>query len=149
MNFRTPNELHPAYERSWLRSTKEKNKETRSKLEGDRATPSVELRIHATHAGEKVKSAAVPLLTPTTLAEAPTLSLKDIVPEQDQQDLDVQGQAETFKTDRIEFVVVECELVLGEEEDSSKKDRDYEWEIPDRSTFDAVVSQAIEKFYAF
>ena len=121
-----------------------KTKETRSKRDGEKATPSVELRIDASHAGEKVKSAAVPLLAPTTLAEAPTLSLKDIVPEQDQQDLDGQGEEEKFKTDRIEFVVVEREL--DAEEDSSKTDRDYEWEIPDRSTFDAVISQAIEKF---
>ena len=29
---------------------------------------------------------------------------------------------------------------------SSRTDRDYEWEIPDRSTFDAVIGEAIDKF---
>ena len=90
-----------------------KTKETRSKLDGERSTPSVEFRIDASHAGEKVKSAAVPLLTPTSLADAPTLSLKDLVPEQDEHNLDGKGQPESFKTGRIEFVVVERELTLG------------------------------------
>ena len=80
---------------------KRKTKETRSKRDEDRTTPSVEFKIDSSHAGEKVKNAAVPLLTPTKLADAPTLSLKDLVPEQDDIDLDGQGQPESFKTDRI------------------------------------------------
>ena len=119
-----------------------KTKETRTKLDGERATPSVEFTIDATHAGEKVKTPSVPLLAPTTIAEAPTLSLKDLVPEQDQQDLDGHGQPESFKTDRI----VERELDGEESGASNQSDRDYEWEIPDRTTFDAVIGQAIDKF---
>ena len=123
-----------------------KTKETRTKLDGERATPSVEFKIDVTHAGEKVKTPSVPLLTPTTIAEAPTLSLKDLVPEQDQQDLDGHGQPESFKTDRIEFVIVERELDETDGGANNQSDRDYEWEIPDRGTFDAVIGQAIDKF---
>ena len=123
-----------------------KTKETRSKLEGERATPSVEFWIDASHAGEKVKSAAVPLLTPTTLSDAPTLSLKDLVPEQDQHNLDGQGQPESFKTDRIEFGVVERELTLEETDSAERTDHDLECEIPDRSTFDIVIGKSIEMY---
>ena len=86
-----------------------------------------------------MKNAAVPLLTPTTLADAPTLSLKDSVLEQDVNNLDGQGQPESFKTDRIEFIIVERELNPEDSGASSKSDRDYEWEIPDCSTFDADI----------
>lgn len=48
----------------------QKTKETRTKLDGEQATPSFEFRIDATHAGKKVKTATVPLLAPKTLAEA-------------------------------------------------------------------------------
>ena len=123
-----------------------KTKETRSKHDEDRVTPSVAFRIDSTHAGEKVKNATVPLLAPTTLADAPTLSLKDLVPEQDVHDLDGQGESESFKAERIEFVIVEREVDPEESGASSKSDRDYEWEIPDRSTFDAVIGEAIDKF---
>ena len=123
-----------------------KTKETRTKHDEDRTKPSVAFRVDATHAGEKVKKSTVPLLTPTKLADAPTLSLKDLVPEQDDLDLDGQGQPESFKTDRIEFVIVEREVDPEDTGASSKTDRDYEWEIPDRSTFDAVIGEAIDKF---
>ena len=69
-----------------------------------------------------------------------------MVPEQDAHDLDGQGQPESFKTDRIEFVIVERETDPEDTGASSKSDRDYEWEIPDRSTFDAVIGEAIDKF---
>ena len=105
----------------------------------------MEFRVDASHAGEKVKKSTVPLLTPTKLSDAPTLSLKDLVPEQDDHDLDGHGQPESFKTERIEFVIVERE-VDPEDTGASKTDRDYEWEIPDRSTFDAVIGEAIDKF---
>ena len=123
-----------------------KTKETQSKHDEKRVTPSVEFRIDSTHAGEKVKNASVPLLAPTTLADAPILSLKDLVPEQDVHDLDGQGQPESFKTDRIKFVIVEREMDPEDSGASSKTDRDYEWEIPDRSTFDGVIGEAIDKF---
>lgn len=94
------------------------------KLDGEQATPSVEFRIDVTHAGEKVKTPSVPLLAPTTIAEAPTLSLKDLVPEHDQHDLDGHGQPESFKTDRIEFVIVERELDEAESGASNQSDRE-------------------------
>ena len=123
-----------------------KTKETREKRDGSGITPSVAFIVDSSHAGEKVKSAAVPLLAPTTLADAPTLSLKDLVPEQARHDLECKGQEESFKTDRIEFVVVERELAEGEDETIIRSDRDYEWEIPDRAMFDKIIGKAIEAY---
>ena len=88
----------------------------------------------------------MPLLEPVKLADAPTLSLKDLVPEQDKYGIESQGQDESFKADRIEFVVVECEFAIGEETAPPGSDRDYEWEIPERSFFDSIMGQAIEKY---
>ena len=123
-----------------------KTKETREKRDETRTTPSVAFRVDKTHAGEKVKSTSVPLLEPVKLADAPTLSLKDLVPEQDKYGIESQGQDESFKSDRIEFVIVERELALGEAAPTSGSDRDYEWEIPERSDFDAIMGQAIDKY---
>ena len=124
----------------------QKTKETREKRDEDRTTPSVAFRVDKTHAGEKVKSTTVPLLEPVKLADAPTLSLKDLVPEQDKYGLESQGQDESFRSDRIEFVVVERELEAGEATSISGSDRDYEWEIPERSSFDAIMGQAIDLY---
>ena len=123
-----------------------KTKETREKRDDGKTTPSVQLRVDTTHAGEKVKSTTVPLLEPVKLADAPTLSLKDLVPEQDKYGIESQGQDESFKADRIEFVVVEREFAIGEETAPPGSDRDYEWEIPERNFFDAIMGQAIEKY---
>ena len=123
-----------------------KTKETREKWDDGKTTPSVQLRVDTTHAGEKVKSTTVPLLEPIKLADAPTLSLKDLVPEQDKYGIESQGQDESFKADRIEFVVVEREFAIGEETAPPGSDRDYEWEIPERNFFDAIMGQAIEKY---
>ena len=123
-----------------------KTKETREKRDEDRTTPSVAFRVDKTHAGKKVKSTTVPLLEPVKLADAPTLSLKDLVPEQDKYGIESQGQDESFRSDRIEFVVVERELEAGEATTISGSDRDYEWEIPERSSFDAIMGQAIDMY---
>ena len=123
-----------------------KTKETSEKRDENRTTPSVEFRINTSHAGEKVKSTTVPLLEPVKLADAPTLSLKDLVPEQDKYGIESQGQDESFQSDRIEFVVVERELEAGEATTISGSDRDYEWEIPERSSFDAIMGQAIDMY---
>ena len=92
--------------------------------------PSVEFRIDTSNAGEKVKTTTVPLLAPTKLADAPTLSLKDLVPEADRRELEEQGQDESLCTDKIEFVVVE----MAGEEDIAAQPEGLEWEFPDRQT---------------
>ena len=48
-----------------------------------------------------MKNTTVPLLAPTKLADALTLSLKDLVPEADRSGLEEQGQDESFRTDKI------------------------------------------------
>lgn len=57
--------------------------------------------IDVSHAGEVVRDTTVPLLAPTKLADAPTLKLKDLVPEHDRDDLEQHGQDESFKAERI------------------------------------------------
>ena len=121
-----------------------KTKEMREKREETRTTPSVEFRIDTSHTREKVKSTSVPLLEPVKLADA--LSLKDQVPEHDKYGMESQGQDESFKSDRIEFVVVEREVEDGEEAIVSGSDQDYEWEIPERSSFAAIMGHAIDKY---
>ena len=121
----------------------QRTKETRDKCDEGRVKPSVEFRVDKTNAGEKVKTATVPLLAPTKLADAPTLSLKDLVPEADRQGIEEQGQDESFKTDRIEFVVVEREIAPGEEEIAMRPD-ELEWEFPERQMFDMIIGKAID-----
>ena len=121
-----------------------KTKETREKRDETRVTPSVAFRVDTSQAGKKVKSAAAPLLEPVKLADAPTLSLKDLVPEQDKYGVESQGHDESFKTDR--FVVVERVMEEGEDAAAVGNDRDYEWEIPERNFFDSIMGQAIEKY---
>ena len=122
-----------------------KTKETREKRDENRTTPSVAFRVDKSHAGEKVKSTTVPLLEPVKLVDAPTLSLKDLVPESDKYGIESQGQDESFKSDRIEFVVVEREID-EDEQVAMGSDRDYEWEIPSRESSDAIMGQAIDKY---
>lgn len=43
-------------------------------------------------------------------------------------------------------MVVERELEAGEETVASGSDRDYEWEILERSSFDTIMGQAIDKY---
>ena len=93
--------------------------------------PSVEFRIDTSNAGEQVKTTTVPLLAPTKLADAPTLSLKDLATEADRREIEEQGQDESFCTDRIEFVVVESEVMPGEE-DIAVRPEELEWEFPER-----------------
>ena len=95
---------------------------------------------------KKIKTAKVPLLAPTKLSDAPVLKLKDLVPDQDKADLENQNQDETFKTDKIEFVLFEREVQPGENEAVLRSDREYEWEIPGKETFDAVLGQTIDIF---
>ena len=68
------------------------------------------------------------------------------MPEQDKYGIESQGQDESFKSDRIEFVIVEREMEDGEDAIPSGSDRDYELEIPERSSFDAIMGQAIDKY---
>ena len=103
-----------------------KTKETREKRDETRVTPSVKFTIDTSHAGEKVKSTTVSLLEPVKPADAPTLSLKDLVPEQDKYGFESQGQDESFKSDRIEFVLVEREMDDDEENAATGTDRDHE-----------------------
>ena len=120
-----------------------RTKETREKRDEGRVKPSVAWRVDTSNAGEKVRTAAVPLLAPTKLADAPTLSLKDLVPEADRRELEEQGQDESFRSDRIEFVVVEREIVPGEE-DTALRPEELEWEFPERQTFDMIIGKAID-----
>ena len=69
-----------------------------------------------------------------------------MVPEQDKYGIESQGQDESFKSERIEFVVVEREMEAGEETIVTGSDRDYEWEIPERSSFDTIMGQAIDLY---
>ena len=117
-------------------------KRTKERDEG-RVKPSVAFRVDTSNAGEKIKTASVPLLAPTKLADAPTLSLKDLVPEADRKEIEDQGQDESFRSDRIEFVVVEREVVPGEE-DKTVRPEDQEWEFPDRQMFDTIIGKAID-----
>ena len=123
-----------------------KTKETRDKRDETRTTPSVQFDVDTTNAGEVVRDTTVPLLAPTTLAEAPTLTLKDLVPEHDKDDLVQYDQDETFKAERIEFVVVERDVVPGEDDPAKRSDRDFDWEIPERKTFDAIMGKTIDEF---
>ena len=68
-----------------------RTKETRKKRDKGRVKPSVAFRVDTSNAGEKVKSTTVPLLAPTKLANAPTLTLKDLVPEADRREIEEQG----------------------------------------------------------
>ena len=120
-----------------------RTKKTREKRDKGRVKPSVEFRIDTSNAGEKVKTTTVPLLAPTKLADAQTLSLKDLVPEADRRELEEQGQDESFRTDRIEFVVVEREIVPGEG-DIAARPEDLEWEFPERSMFYMIIGKAID-----
>ena len=120
-----------------------RKKETREKRDEGRAKPSVAFRVDTSNAGEKVKDTTVPLLAPTKLADAPTLSLKDLVPEADRRQIEEQGQDESFRTDRIEFVVVEREVTPGEG-DFAARPEDLEWEFPDRTMFDMIIGKAID-----
>ena len=120
-----------------------RTKETREKRDEGRTKPSDAFRVDKSNAGEKVKDTTVPLLAPTKLADAPTLSLKDLVPEADRRELEEQGQDESFKTDRIEFVVVEREVTPGEEDIAVRAD-ELEWEFPERDSFDMIIGMAID-----
>ena len=123
-----------------------KTKATRELRADTKTTPSVAFRVDKSSAGENIKTAKVPLLAPTKLSEAPVLQLKDLVPDQDKADLENQNQDETFKTDKIKFVLFEREVQPGENDAMLRSDREYEWEIAERETFDAVLGETIDIF---
>ena len=76
-----------------------RTKETHKKRDEGRVKPLVEFRIDTSNAGEKVKTRMVPLLAHTKLANAPTLSLKDLVPKADRREIEEYGRDESFRTD--------------------------------------------------
>lgn len=43
-------------------------------------------------------------------------------------------------------MVVERDVIPGEEDPAKRSDREFDWEIPERKTFDAIMGKAIDKF---
>ena len=123
-----------------------KTKATREMRDETKTIPSVQFDVDVSNAGEKVKHATKPLLEPTKLENAPTITLKDLVPEQDKEEIEGDDAEKSFKVERVEFVVVEREIIPGEEDPARRSDRDYDWDIPDRSSFDEIIGRTIELY---
>ena len=89
-----------------------------------------------------------PLDKPVTLDDAPTISLRQLLPGLDTQTTD-KSLDETIKVSKLEFILVErsdtstSNLAAA---GTSTGTSEPEWEIPNADTFEEVMGQAIAAF---
>ena len=98
--------------------------------------------FNITEINETVEAPSVPLLAPVKLADAPTLSLKSLLPEGFK--VEVQDD-ETIKVSRLDF------LILYRKPDKTDvimdiDDPKIDWQIPNQETFEKVMDLAICDF---
>ena len=96
--------------------------------------------------GKSVDAPTDGLLAPVKHADAPTISLRDLLPE------GYKGEAaagEEFKLSRIDFMILYRKIVSHDNADEMDlDDPDYDWEIPNETTFDKVMDEAVMQFTA-
>ena len=122
-----------------------KVKETKSKRAAEG-----ELRIDDDLDVEKVgRSVDAPtdeLLAPVKHADAPTISLRDLLPEGYK---DEAGEGEEFKLSRVDFMILYRKVTSHADADEMDlDDPDHDWAIPNETTFDKVIDEAILQFTA-
>ena len=113
-----------------------------------RVTPGEQLVV--TQYDEHVETPADPLEEPVKLDDAPTLSLRELLAEEDrtaEANLD-----ETIKVSKLEFILVERDdnvahpMTVAGTSTAPSTSPDHDWEIPDSETFEEIIGQALAAF---
>ena len=96
--------------------------------------------------GKTVDAPTDELLAPVKHADAPTISLRDLLPEGYK---DEAGYDEEFKLSRIDFMILYRKITSHDDVDEMElDDPDHDWAIPNESTFDKVMDEAVMQFTA-
>ena len=95
--------------------------------------------------GKSVDAPEAPLAAPVKHAEAPTLSLRDLMPEGLK---DEAAGDESFKLARVDFMVLYRKVRSHTEEEMDLDDPSFDWAIPNQTTFEKVMDDAIATFTA-
>ena len=85
------------------------------------------------------------MAAPMKHAEAPTLSLRDLLPEGMK---DEAAGDESFKLSRVDFMVLYRKVKSHDEICMDLDDPTYDWAIPNQTTFEKVMDDAIATFTA-
>ena len=122
-----------------------KVEETKSRraIDGRETRPEVEYDIQKV--GKSVDAPEAPLAAPMKHAEAPTLSLRDLMPEGMK---DEATGDESFKLSRVAFMILYRKVKSHDEICIDLDDPTYDWAIPNQTTFEKVMDDAIVSFTA-
>ena len=92
---------------------------------------------------EKLRPPTIPLKARPKHEDAPVNALNDLLPAGIK---DEAGPDKVYKTGRVEFIVLERELDLEEDDPMESKGDNYEWEVSDKARFEKAMGMAIEAF---
>ena len=107
-----------------------------------RGQTSMNVDFHVTEINETVEAPTVPLMAPVRLADAPTLSLKSLLPEGFKGEV---NDDETIRANRLDFLILyrkpdKTDVVMDID------DPKIDWQIPNQETFEKVMDLAICDF---
>ena len=91
-----------------------------------------------------VDQPTAPLLAPVRHADAPTLKLKDLLPEAVRNEV---HDSETIKTARLEYILLYRKIDPEDKDEPMTGDvTEYDWSFPNQDTFERMMDEAILQF---
>ena len=122
-----------------------KVEETKSRRAIDGGDSRDNIDYDITKVGKSVDAPTAPLAAPVKHSDAPTLSLRDLLPEglKDEAHGD-----ESFKLSRVDFMILYRKVKNPNDQDMDLDDPTYDWDIPNQTTFEKVMDDAIVSFTA-
>ena len=118
---------------------------TKKKREAAGISTQKEDDLEVLEVNKDVDVPAVPLLQPVRHADAPTLKLKNLMPEAVRDEIQ---DHETIKASRLEYILLYRCVEDGEEENKSTEGEvtEYDWSFPNQDTFEKMMDEAILQF---